>query len=306
MIQKQGQSTEALLAYKDGKIEHGLGIGIPDMDLHIRFKRGQLNIILGHDNIGKTAMTLWYFLCLSTWHDITWTVYLAENKTWQALRDLIQMYSGKKFQELTTQEILTYQARIENWFSFIDNSKLYTPEEMLKVFRKADTDAYFIDPFTALDRQFGYEANYQFLNNARQFCNETGKTLYLSSHPVTESGRANGHYPKGHDWEGHLKPPYKSSIEGGKAFCNRVDDFIVLHRMTDYEGDMRFKTMFIVSKVKDLETGGKIVNPNNPILLDYNSGLGFKCGFDEGINRNPLPAKDKGLLIDDEPDGLPF
>lgn len=286
MIQKPGHSTQQLLDYHDGKIKSGLGVGVKELDLHLRFKRGQLNVILGHDNIGKTAWCLWYFLCLSSYHNITWTLYLAENKSWQALRDLIQMYSGKQFKDLTKTEISTYQMIIEQWFQFVDNSKLYTPEDLIKLFEESESDAFFIDPFTALDRQFGYEANYRFLNQVRQFCNLTGKTLYLSSHPISDSGRSGGMYPKGHDWEGYMRPPYKSEIEGGKAFANRVDDFIILHRMTDHEGDMRYKTMLIVSKVKDLETGGRINHPNNPVLFDWNSGLGFKCGFDEGINRS--------------------
>lgn len=297
MIQKPGHTTNELLDYHDGRIEHGLGIGVQELDLHLRFKRGQLNVILGHDNIGKTNWALWYFLCLSTWHGITWTLYLAENKSWQAMRDLIQWYTGVKFSELSKDRIKSTMHIIEQWFTFVDNSKLYTPEDLLDLFRQNPTDAYFIDPFTALDRQFGYEANYRFLNQARQFCNETGRTIYLSSHPISDSGRSGGMYPKGHDWEGYMRPPYKAEIEGGKAFANRVDDFIVLHRMTDHEGEMRFKTMLIVTKVKDLETGGKINNANNPVLFDYNSGLGFKCGFDEGINRQ----EPKGLSNDNLP-----
>jgi len=300
MILDKEQNIETLLDYYDGKIEQGLGIGINEMDWAIRFKRGQLNVILGHDNIGKTAWCLWYFLCLSSHHNLTWVLYLAENKSWQAERDLIQMYAGKKFTDLSKHEIITYQKVISNWFKFVDNKQMYTPDEMIEIFRTTEGHGYFIDPFTALDRKFGYEANYQFLNMARQFCNETGKTLYLSSHPNTESGRAGRIYPKDNDWAGHLMPPMKDHIEGGKAFSNRVDDFIILHRLIKHPGDMKFKTMVDIAKVKDQETGGHVSGLENYVMCDWNSGLGFKRGYEEGIDRTTVePQK----TLDDD---LPF
>jgi hypothetical protein len=66
----------------------------------------------------------------------------------------------------------------------------------------------------------------------------------------------------------------KDDIEGGKAFCNRVDDMIVVHRLTKHE-TMRFYTLVSVEKVKDVETGGRNTLMDEPILFDYNRGLGF-------------------------------
>jgi hypothetical protein len=63
-----------------------------------------------------------------------------------------------------------------------------------------------------------YEGNYRFLNMARQFVNETGKTIYINTHPTSESGRSGNLYPEQHHWKGHLKPPLKDHVEGGKAF----------------------------------------------------------------------------------------
>lgn len=302
MIHKEGTFTKTLLDYHDGKIEMGLGVGIDELDLHLRFKRGQLVPVLGHDNVGKTFWFLWYALCLSSNHGITWTMYLAENKPWSAIRDLIQFYTGKQFKDLTKEEITRYQSIIESWFKFVDNKELYTPEALLEIFKSSDSDAFFIDPFTALDRQFGYEANYVFLNKTRQFCNETNKTVYLSSHPTSESGRSGRLYPKDHDWEGYLMPPMKDMIEGGKAFSNRVDDFIIVHRLIDHVGDMRYKTMIDIKKVKDSETGGRITGKDCPILCEYNSGLGFKIGWQEGIKRIELSKSVKpNMDFDDCP-----
>jgi hypothetical protein len=301
MILPFGSATEDLLKYREGAIEEGYGVNIPELDRYIRFKKGEFNIILGHDNVGKTGWFLWYALCLSSWHGIRWTMWLGENKPWQALRNLIQMYAQKPFKEIPEQEMLSLQRTIEGWFSFVDNSKLYKPSEMLEVFKASNTEGYFIDPFTGLDREFSHEGNYKFLNDTRQFVNSTKKTIYMSSHPNTESGRAGMIYPKDHEWSGHLMPPFKDHIEGGKPFSNRVDNVIILHRLISAESDMKFKTMVISAKVKDTETGGGITPKDIPVLCDWNSGLGFKVGYMEGINREI-----KSAIRPPEDDGLPF
>jgi hypothetical protein len=53
MLNKKGTTQDYLIDYKQGKIKAGLGIDCK-LDEHLRFKRKQLNIILGHDNVGKT------------------------------------------------------------------------------------------------------------------------------------------------------------------------------------------------------------------------------------------------------------
>jgi len=273
MILTKGHQMKYLLDYKDGKIKQGLGIGIA-LDQYLRFKPKQLNIILGHDNVGKTYLINWYFLCLSAIHDIKWIVWSGENQSGQIIRDMIQMLAGKPFLELEQREIMRYSNYIDHWFTFVDNSKLYKPEELLEIFENADATGCLIDPFTGLDRGMGYEENYRFLNMARQFCNRTGKTVYINTHPNTESGRSSNLYPANHHWAGHLKAPLKDHVEGGKSFLNRCDDMIVVHRLIKHE-TMRFYTLVSVEKIKDTDTGGKHTLIDDPILFDYNKGLGF-------------------------------
>jgi hypothetical protein len=50
-INSKGQHLSYLFDYKDGKIKLGLGLDCL-LDHNLRFKPKQLNIILGHDNVG--------------------------------------------------------------------------------------------------------------------------------------------------------------------------------------------------------------------------------------------------------------
>jgi hypothetical protein len=50
---------------------------------------------------------------------------------------------------------------------------------------------------------------------------------------------------------------------------------------------MKYMTMIDVEKIKDRDSGGQQTELNQPLLFDYNFGLGFKIG---GID--PLRQKD--------------
>jgi hypothetical protein len=281
MIINKGSNLQYLQNYKEGKIKLGLGIGCK-LDDYLRFKRKQLCIILGHDNVGKTYWFVWYMVCLAVKHGIKFAIWSGENSSGQILRDMIQMYKGKPFKTLSLAEIQSANAYLEQFFTFVDNKKLYKPKELLDIFNEIDCDACFIDPFTGLDRNMTYEGNYNFLNISRQFCNITGKTIYISSHPNSESGRSGNLYPESHEWAGMLKPPLKDHIEGGKSFLNRSDDMIVIHRLTK-SPTMKYETMISTEKIKDKETGGALTEFNMPLLFNFNNGLGFTIQ-----NKNPL------------------
>jgi len=302
MIQQKGSSINYLLDYRNGKIKQGLGLDCP-LDENLRFKPKQLNIILGHDNVGKTYWITWYFLALAIKQNLKFIIWSGENQSGQLMRDMIQMYSGKPFKELTENEIHKYSTYLEQNFDFVDNAKLYKPEELLAIFGNSDADACLIDPFTGLDRDMTYEGNYRFLNMARQFVNNTGKTIYINTHPTSESGRNGNLYPEQHHWKGHLKPPLKDHIEGGKAFLNRCDDMFVIHRLIKHK-DMKFLTMIGVEKIKDMDTGGKHTELELPVLCEFNRGLGFTIvGVDPLKKHRP---KQKLTMIERKLNDLPF
>ncbi len=275
MILSKGTTLPYLYDYRDGKIKQGLEIGC-EFDNWYRYKQGSLDCIVGHDNVGKTFFSTFYQLALSLKHGIKWCIWSGENQAGQLVRDMVQMLAGTSFLDLSHEEIRRHQTTIEQYFDFIDNRKQYKPHDLLKIFEDSDANACWIDPITGLDRSMAYADSYKFLNDCRHFCNSTGKSLYINTHPVTESGRSSNQYPQGHNWAGMLKAPRKSDIEGGKMYANRVDQILVLHRLVSHK-EMQFYTMATVEKVRDKETGGKPTFHEEPILFEYNFGNGFLC-----------------------------
>jgi len=261
-----------LKRYHEGKISQGKGVGLIKLDNCLRFKAGQLTIINGLDNVGKTIWILWYYLCLSYKHDLKWCIYSGENQAGQLVRQLIQFITGKRLQDLEYSEVIRYEIKIGKWFTFVSNDKFYKSKELFKVFADGEYDGCLIDPFTGMDREYTHAANYDFLNESRQFCNVTGKSLYVNTHVVSEAARRT--YPDTHAFAGYPFPPSKSQSEGGQPFGNRTDDFLTIHRLVGHPS-MQYKTLLYIRKIKDTETGGCVTSINDPLEFDFNSGLGF-------------------------------
>lgn len=272
MIENKQNITKYLEDYHNGKIQKGKDVGLARLDASIRFKPHQLTIINGLDNVGKTIWMLWYFLALSVKHNLKWCIWSGENKSGQLLRQLIQFYCGKKLSELRIDEVFRYQEELSQWFTFVDNSRFYKLEDLLKVFESTNADGCLIDPFTGLDREFTHAGNYDFLNKCRDFCNRTNKSLYVNTHVVSEAARRV--YADTHELRGYPFPPSKSQSEGGQPFGNRTDDFITIHRLVGHP-TMNFKTLIYIRKIKDTETGGTVTPIDAPLEFDFNAGLGF-------------------------------
>jgi hypothetical protein len=221
------------------------------------------------------------------------------------MRDMIQFHTGKHFKDLTHQEIRRSEMFLEHHFKFIDNTKRYTPENILDLFNDANTDGYLIDPYNALKSSLSYSGNYEVLNEFKMF-SKSGKTITVNAHPSSDAVRLGSVYQKGHQWEGHLRAPMKADIEGGQPFANKADDFLVCHRLIQHDA-MRLFTMIDVVKIKDTDTGGKPTVLNVPVLFEYNYGLGFKVGGVDPIKRKGAkPPEEQRQIYEKEQSSKEF
>ena len=272
-ILKEGYGLKYVLDYKDGKIPKGLGIGCV-LDDYLLFKRGQMVVVSGFPNVGKTYFLMWYLLCHALINDLKFVIWSGENPPEQLKISLIQMLTNNGLEDLKESEVRKLIDKIDYYFKFVDNSKLYTASDLLNMFAKEDVAGCLIDPYTGLNHERGgrlsmFDKNYNFCNNIREFCNKTNKTVYVNTHPISEAARRV--YKPGHPLEGYVMPAKSSDIEGGMSFINRTDDSITLHRMSNHPL-MWNQTEVHVQKVKNLMTGGKITNLDSPLRFDFNYG----------------------------------
>ncbi len=278
MILERGFADKYLDDVINGRIKLGLGLGLPKFDDHYRFKQGEFTIINGLDNVGKTDWLLWYFCALSVTQGLKFCVWSGENKAGQLVKRLIQWKIGKYIHKADELDIYNAKAWVEEHFKFIDNTGFYKSEELFAMFESLDVNAVLIDPYTAMNRDYTHAANYDFLNESRKFVNQTKKSLFVNTHPNTEAARRI--YGLEHEYCGYPMPPSRSQSEGGQPFANRPDNFITIHRLIGHPL-MKFNTQVYIRKVKDTETGGEPNAIDDPIIFEYNKGLGF---VSDGIN----------------------
>jgi len=293
MITNQNDINQYLQKYHAGEISKGLDVGLPQLDESLRAKKGQLTIINGLDNVGKTIWILWYYLALSVRHNVKWTIFSGENQAGQLVRQLIQFYTGERLEKMDLSRVFDVEMRIAQYFTFIDNAKFYKSKEIFQIIRDSDSFGGLIDPYTGLDREYTHAANYDFLNEARSFCNSTGKSIYVNTHVVSLAARRV--YAEGHEYAGYHTPPMKSESEGGQPFGNRTDDFLTIHRLVGHQ--MRnYTTEVHIRKIKDTETGGKVTPIDAPLDFEFNSGLGFTMNGQNILNQTKKSELDLGVL----------
>ncbi len=256
----------------EGKIKQGLGLELPSFDHHYRFKQGEFTIINGLDNVGKTDWMLWYFTALSVKHGLKWCIWSGENRAEQLVKRIIQWLKGNYIKNMDLKTVYSQKEWVLNHFKFIDNTGFYKTKELFDYFNSVDVDGCLIDPFTGMDREFTHAANYKFLNESRKFVNSTKKSLYVNTHPNTEAARRV--YSDSHEFAGYPMPPSRSQSEGGQPFANRPDNFITIHRLLGHPLH-QYETQIFVRKVKDTETGGTPNSINEPVIFNFNKGLGF-------------------------------
>tara|TARA_R110000782_G_C14723026_1_gene404392 strand:+ start:117 stop:992 length:876 start_codon:yes stop_codon:yes gene_type:complete len=273
-ILEKGFGLDYAIKYKNGEIKKGLGISCPITDKFVRFKPGQMVVVSGFPNVGKTYFFIWYLLCHSINNKLKWCVWSGENSPELLKISMIQMLTGQKVEDLSESEIKKQIEIIDTYFKFVDNRKLYTASDLLNIFAKESVDGCLIDPYTGLNIERGgklgqFDRNYVFCNNVREFCNRTNKTIYINTHPISEAARRV--YKPGHPLEGYVQPPKSSDIEGGMGFINRADDVYAIHRMGNHP---EFKTMteLHVQKVKNIMTGGELTTLDEPLRFNFYNG----------------------------------
>ena len=258
-------------------VTQGLTTGVPSLDKHFRHKQGNFVVINGLDNVGKTY-AFNYLMALSTLlHKWRYIVFCAENREAQVRRNLIQFATGKHYKSLSKEEREKWLEWSYDYYKFIKIDGIFNYRKVL-VMSKHICDHYnihamFIDPYNSLDidltledsRVNEHQYHYKAYTYMRQFCKQFNVSLYLSMHPHTAASR-------NYDKDGFVKPPTKADTEGGQKTANRVDDFLTLHRYVD-DSTRRNVSEWIVRKIKDTETGGKITSKEEHVKLRMQGGL---------------------------------
>ena len=266
-----------------GKVKQGLGIGVEKFDNCVAWKQGQFNMINGHDNVGKTDVLLWYFVCMAKIHNKKMLIYSSENTIRSQVFKIFNFWTGKRMDKHFGIDNKGFQRtlnEISDCFEFIPNNKRYSAYDILDLAGKKSHDGLLVDPFNSLMTETGnkHQEDYDICANLRIFASQTNTNIFVNAHLVTQAAR--NRYPKDHIYEGHLAAPEKADTEGGQKFANRADDFYTIHRMTQHDERWNIGELH-VRKVKETITGGGVTPRDAPIELRWSDHCKY---FIDNIN----------------------
>jgi hypothetical protein len=246
-----------------------------ELDKFCPAKLGQLTVIVGHPNVGKTTVLIW-LLSLLAKRGKRILIYSAENRISSLHKSVARFYTG--MEQIGEEEL----AIVRKQFRYIKNERHFSYLDILNqstylLDAGFEWDFFMIDPYNALkidnkNRLNIHDYHYEAADYFQMFCKKTNKGIFLNTHTVTESQRekldANGERPS----------PMPSMTEGGGKWINKADDVMVLHRNTKslIEGH-KYITDISVDKVRNQEFGGEPTPQHQPLRLRYRIG---HTGFD--------------------------
>tara|TARA_R110000868_G_C10949892_1_gene767733 strand:+ start:1399 stop:3483 length:2085 start_codon:yes stop_codon:yes gene_type:complete len=279
------------LARRD-MLPKGLPTYIPKLDAHFLQKRGELVMINGVDNVGKTIVIIFLQLLAAMYHKWKFVIFSCENTNRSLHKRLMEFYWGKKIQNMNDVEFKIANEFIKTHFKFIKTEEdLYNYKDILNMVKKAmkkhKFDGGLIDPYNGLKIEITptsklntHEYHYEAISEIKQFGTKYDISWFINNHAVTSALRTKG-------TDGFQKAPNKEDTEGGGKFSNKAAQFITIHRNTQHPTEWMVTDLHI-RKVKETETGGKVTPRDMPIRIVMKK---TGCGFAElaGFNHEEKP-----------------
>lgn len=280
----------------DGTFKIADSTGFDKLDEYWRFKDASLDMVLGHDNTGKSVLT-WFLAVLDCYfNNKNYIVFAGENNVGMLKYKLMEFYAAKPIKKMGVLERNEAMSWVEEHFAIIRNDLAYTYKDMLamgkKLLKKKKYHRFIIEPYNVLykDSNNEHQYDYKAMLDMKLFITQTKMGITLNVHAASEALRKT--YGKEHEDFGYAMPPNKADAEGGGKFPNKADNFMVVHRMADHPEKWMW-TQIHVQKIKEMETGGKRTFKDNPFKLKLQID---GAGFEDEYGFNPIRDKRKGAI----------
>lgn len=294
-LAKPEDYNEYLQQVIDGTLPMGLTTGSPSLDEYFLFKEGNLVMINGIDNTGKSVFMWWLLMIAALYHGWKGVIFSSENTLGSFMRKMIQFYWGKSLRgnnAMNPNEYLIAKTFVEKHFTLIKSQEdLYNYKDIINMVKKTlKREKYhygLIDPYNSLKIDLSgfsklstHEYHYEAASEIKAFGQKNKFGWFINMHAVTAAARAKDgekQYPVA---------PNKADTEGGQKFPNKADDFGTVHRLVGHPTDWMI-TEFHIRKIKETDTGGRVTSIHTPVRFEmYKNG----CAFIERLYEGGLPV----------------
>lgn len=227
---------EDLLGFFKNGYERVNGIGVDHIDRHFKCKEGEISLLTGYGNYGKTNMLKWYWLMRALIFDEKFAFFSPEDTAMDFYNDMIEMLLGRDCQKGLSlglnQDLYVAAAQwIDRHFFFVYPKSLsptpkYIKERFLELIIKENVKGVVIDPFNQMDNDYsgsGGRDKYleMFLGDYARFVKENMVYGFIVAHPRK---------PDSKDASGNYRCPDVFDIADGAMWNNKMDNILVYHR----------------------------------------------------------------------------
>lgn len=218
--------SDMIRLYQHGE-DRGVGFGVPSLDEHYTVKTGQLTVVTGIPNHGKSTVMDQLFMWLAEQHDWTFAIFSPEQQPLaRHQQHLIEQHVGKAFhtgysERMSEAEMLQANRWVADRFAFIlpETTAVDTILNLAKVqvFRNG-VKGVVIDPWNELEHsrpRHLSETEYisEALSKFRRFARHHDVHVWLIAHPTKMRATETGKEPVPGLWD----------ISGSAHFRNKAD-----------------------------------------------------------------------------------
>ena len=229
-----------------------------ETDEYFRWKKGDINLVVGYGNAGKTFYWLQMMLTKSIYDGWKWAVFSPENYPANDFYDdLAEMYVGKWIDKMTEDEYVLACDFINKHIFYVYPDDEHDLNSIHEKFRylvlKKGVDGVLIDPFNQLDKtQKAYERDDQYLSIVLKDIKRFALTNAVSYNIIT--------HPKNPTYNQDKSLPVVDSydIAGGAMWANKCDNIISYYRPNIHIDKNDPSVQVYIQKVKRKRTGGKL------------------------------------------------
>jgi len=258
----------------------------PKIDERFRFMRGELTLMGGIGNYGKSSLLTQLLLIKSVKDGHKWTFFSPEqNPPVYFYKEIIRSYIGKSIDiwdknRMSEKEFKQGMDFVQEHFTFIypktaSPTPKYMNERFLEMVIKKKTDGVIIDPFNQLANDWksnGRDDHYldETLTMFKRFALDNNVFFQIVAHPNKLSKEKDGNYPC----------PGVYDLAGGAMWNNKMDNILAYHRPNYQTNPEDTMSEFHSQKIKKQMLNGK----PGMVALDYHRQTGrfYESGF------NPL------------------
>jgi hypothetical protein len=230
---------DAMNLYRNG-YEQVLSTGIPKLDYHFKFKKGDLTLLSGIGNYGKSTFMKYILLIQILKNDKKIALFSPEETpAHEFFNDFVEMYFGRSiFGEDRPTEMqyeAIYDKLTKNIFFVYPETLSPTPdyvkEKFLELIIKEKVDFCVIDPFNQMTNDYGKQGRTDkyletLLADFGRFAKDNSVYFLIIAHPRSLTKKSDGNYPC----------PDVYDIADGAMWNNKMDNILIYHipnRQTD-------------------------------------------------------------------------